>query len=298
MSPMIDCWVRTGEPSGAVADEDAETLGIVLYVLEKRDRRLLEELTRGVAAERVAHGRHQRGDLAVDDDGVDALLAAEVLVDDRLRHLRTRRDLLDGGAPEAALREDLAGHPDELLAALGTRHPGAHRRLRGRGHADIIPRRRYWPVTLSHVARPGPLEEDLATARGTAALLARLRPQGAVLRDRPAPVHRPRAQPRRAGDPRPAPGPQPHRHRPRHRALQRARGRDGRARRGDHPAGQAVDPPGDGGDLHRQGGLRHHVHRRDRPRAVEPPTTRTCRSGSAARRPTARWSSRASSACG
>ena len=36
-----------------------------------------------------------------------------------------------------------------------------------------------------------------------------------------------------------------------------------------HPERQALDPQGDGGQLHRQGDHRHHLHRRDRPGAVD-----------------------------
>ena len=47
--------------------------------------------------------------LPVDDDGVQALLAAEVLVDHGLGHLRLVRDLLDGDGLVALLREQACG---------------------------------------------------------------------------------------------------------------------------------------------------------------------------------------------
>ena len=48
------------------------------------------------------------------------------------------------------------------------------------------------------------------------------------------------------------------------------------------PDDEAVDPEGDDGLLHSQGGRRHHLHRRDRRRPSGPPPTPTCRSGCAA----------------
>jgi hypothetical protein len=66
-------------------------------------------------------------DLAVDDDGVEALLPAEVLVHDRLRDLRAGGDLLDGGGLEPALREDRAADLDQLGAAGGPRESAERR---------------------------------------------------------------------------------------------------------------------------------------------------------------------------
>ena len=59
------------------------------------------------------------------------------------------------------------------------------------------------------------------------------------------------------------------------------------------PDDEALDPEGDDGLLHRQGGRRHHLHRRDRPGAVDRRPTRTSRCGSVASWPTAPSSSRA-----
>src|SRR5207245_191442 len=78
--------------------------------------------------------------LPVDDDRVQALLAAEVLVDDRLGDLRTRRDLLDGGRVEAPFGEELAPDGDELFTSLGRGHPyPGHFRCRTVGHWVIVP---------------------------------------------------------------------------------------------------------------------------------------------------------------
>jgi len=64
-------------------------------------------------------------DLAVDDDRVEPLLAAEVFVDHRLGHLGRGRDLLDTGGLETLLRKQLSAHRKQLLASLLARHPGA-----------------------------------------------------------------------------------------------------------------------------------------------------------------------------
>ncbi len=187
--------------------------------------------------------------------------------------------------------------------------------LQGGGHGS--PRRRYlryrnqkWPTSKPAGARrrpdrpagagslpamPAVLDLWQKTSRlpqGKRIFSIAFSPEGAVLRDDPAALRRHPAQPRGAGDPE-APGrPQPHRDRARDRAVQRTRGRDGGAGRGDDPARQAVDPQGDGGRLHREGRLRRHLHRRDRPRAVDrrrlPTRGATCRSGSAACAGTAR----------
>jgi len=54
--------------------------------------------------------------LAVDDDGVENLLAAEVLVDHGLAHIGASGDLLDGGRLEPLLREELRCDVENLLA--------------------------------------------------------------------------------------------------------------------------------------------------------------------------------------
>src|SRR5207249_11242438 len=61
--------------------------------------------------------------LPVDHDRVEALLAAEVLIHNRLGDLRPRGDLLDRGRVEPALGEDSPADGDELFAALCGGHP-------------------------------------------------------------------------------------------------------------------------------------------------------------------------------
>src|SRR5258708_844660 len=70
----------------------------------------------------------------VDDDREEALLAAEVLVDDLLAHSRSGSDLLDRGAVVPAFCEQLAAHVEELLAPLLAGHAYARAPvvLRGR----------------------------------------------------------------------------------------------------------------------------------------------------------------------
>src|SRR6266540_6331774 len=95
---------------------------------------MLEQHPRTAVGQREPHRGEQRGDLAVDHDGVQALLAAEVLVDDRLGDAGPGGDLLDRGAVEAALGEESPGDLDQLLAAFGRGHPAAGlRRLEGLG---------------------------------------------------------------------------------------------------------------------------------------------------------------------
>src|SRR6185503_4489340 len=96
----------------------------------------------------------QGADLAVDDDRVEPLLAAEVLVDDGLAHLRRRGDLLDARALEALLGEQPAPDVQELLAPLLARHarpaPRPAARTTGRRGATTAARalglRRHPPI--------------------------------------------------------------------------------------------------------------------------------------------------------
>jgi hypothetical protein len=73
--------------------------------------------------EQVAH-------LAIDDDGVQTLLAAEVLVDDGLGDAGLRGDLLDAHGLEALPREQPTTDVEQLLAALLAAHPRALAHLR------------------------------------------------------------------------------------------------------------------------------------------------------------------------
>ena len=67
----------------------------------------------------------QVGHLAIDDDGVEALLAAEVLVDDRLRDAGLGGDLLDADRLEALLGEQPPADVEQLLAPLLPAHAHA-----------------------------------------------------------------------------------------------------------------------------------------------------------------------------
>jgi hypothetical protein len=58
--------------------------------------------------------------LPVDDDGVEALLATEVLVDDGLGHPGRRRDFLDADGLETLLGEEGAADGDELLTPFAS----------------------------------------------------------------------------------------------------------------------------------------------------------------------------------
>src|SRR5262249_62154876 len=90
----------------------------------------------------AANGRPRGGQplpLAVRRARVQALFAAEVLVDDRLGDPCLRRDLLDGRAFEAPLGEQPAADVKQLLAALPAGHALAVVIASGRiGHASIL----------------------------------------------------------------------------------------------------------------------------------------------------------------
>jgi len=98
---------------------------IVLDVSEKRERGLLEHEPGLLGVESVGNTIEKSLDLAVHDNRVQALLASEVLVDQRFRDLGTLCDLLDRGCLETLSREDAASDLDELLATLLARHAGA-----------------------------------------------------------------------------------------------------------------------------------------------------------------------------
>ena len=73
----------------------------VLDVVEQRERRLFQELARVPGGQRAGHHVQQLAHLAVHHHRVQALLAAEVLVDHRLGDPGLRRDLLHRRALEA-----------------------------------------------------------------------------------------------------------------------------------------------------------------------------------------------------
>jgi hypothetical protein len=92
--------------------------------------------------EGTLHPAEQAAHLTVDDDRVQPLLAAEVLVHDGLGHPRLGGDLLDRGRLEALLGEQLAADLDQLLASRGTGHARAASLLHGFGHAGQATRAR------------------------------------------------------------------------------------------------------------------------------------------------------------
>jgi hypothetical protein len=107
---------------GGVAHEDAESVRLGLDVVEERHPRLLEQL----AGMRALKGAADRGEelvhLPVHDDGVQSLLAAEVLVHHRLGDTGGSGDLLDADGLEALVCEECATDGDELLAPFAPRH--------------------------------------------------------------------------------------------------------------------------------------------------------------------------------
>ena len=125
---------------GGVAHEDPEAVLGGLDVPEQGERGPLDEGL-GVPAllERRAERAGQGLDLPVDDDRVDALLAAEVLVHDGLGHLGAGGDLLDARAVEPLLGEQAARHVEQLRSALRPRHAEAGCALGVGGHAPIMP---------------------------------------------------------------------------------------------------------------------------------------------------------------
>src|SRR4051812_13437562 len=123
-----------GRRDRRVADGDAKTVGLLLDVVEQGARRLLEQLARMATDERVGDVVEQPTDLAVDDDGVQTFLAAEVLVDDRFGDAGTLGDLLDAGAVEALAGEQRPADVEQLLATLLARHTDAGRAAAVRPH--------------------------------------------------------------------------------------------------------------------------------------------------------------------
>jgi hypothetical protein len=75
------------------------------------------------SGQRTCQPVQQIAHLPVDDDRVQPLLAAEVLVHHGLAHPGTRRDLLDRGCLEAALGEQRPADVEQLLAPLTSGHP-------------------------------------------------------------------------------------------------------------------------------------------------------------------------------
>src|SRR5271168_4510125 len=83
------------------------------------------------------HGRESLY-LAVNDDGVEAFLAAEVLVDHGLGDARLGGDLLDRGALESPLGEQPPADVKQLLPPLLASHPLSTRSRGLVGHRNIM----------------------------------------------------------------------------------------------------------------------------------------------------------------
>ena len=111
-----------------------------------------------------------RSHLPVHDDRVQPFLAAEVLVDDRLGDAGLGRDLLDRGAVEATLGEQVAADVEELLAPFLAGHP-LPVRVPVHGwlacHCSIMANR--WPVSESRAPPAGPRPRDAAGPSSRAA---------------------------------------------------------------------------------------------------------------------------------
>ena len=107
---------------GGVAHEDAESVGLGLDVFEERHACLLEELARMRALQSTADHREQLIHLAIDDNGVEPLLAAEVLVDHGLGDAGGGGDLLDADGFEALVGEQGPADGDELFSPLPAGH--------------------------------------------------------------------------------------------------------------------------------------------------------------------------------
>ena len=111
-----------------VANEDAEPFRLLLDVGQECLSGLLQHQARVLGIECCRDPAEELLHLPVDDHGVQALLAAEVLVDDRLGYLRALGDLFDRRRLVTLLCEEDATHVEQLLPALLAGHPHARRR--------------------------------------------------------------------------------------------------------------------------------------------------------------------------
>ena len=134
-----------------VPHQDAEAIGVGLDVVEQREGCLLQQYAGAVSGQGTLDAVEQGPHLAVDDDRVQALLAAEVLVDDGLGDPGLGGDLLDRGGLETLLREQRAAHLQQLLPASGTRQPSTSGFRLGGGHAGQATRTR---AAVGSVGRP------------------------------------------------------------------------------------------------------------------------------------------------
>ncbi len=140
------CKGARGLAGRGVAHEDPEPVGRPLDVVEQRHRRPFEELARAaIGGQGGGDPGGEEGDLAIDNDGIQALLATKVLVDDRFGNVGGCGDLLDAGPLEALVGEQGPAHLEELLAALAAGHSGSGRFGASRGtHPTIVRSRLPW----------------------------------------------------------------------------------------------------------------------------------------------------------
>ena len=107
-----------------VAGQHGEPVRAFLDVPHERECGALDALAWRTGGDRSGDLLDHVVHLAVDDDGVQALLATEVLIDDRFRDLGLLGDLLDRRALVALLGEHPSAHLDQLVAAIACREPG------------------------------------------------------------------------------------------------------------------------------------------------------------------------------
>ena len=89
-----------------VSDQHSETVQLLLDVLEKGVGSLFEFDPRAIAAEGFRDSIQEASHLAIDKHRVQAFLASEVLVNDRLRYSSTLCDLFDRCRVETFLGEE------------------------------------------------------------------------------------------------------------------------------------------------------------------------------------------------
>ncbi len=108
-----------------VANHDAEAVGAFLDVGQQRQRDPLHPHPGSVVGQRRGDSVQQRRHLPIDHHRVQALLATEMFVDDRLGYVGALRDLFDRRPVVTAFGKQRSRDADELVTALGPRHPGA-----------------------------------------------------------------------------------------------------------------------------------------------------------------------------
>ena len=140
-----------GRPDRRVADEDAEAVGVVARCSRAARARPARAARAGGRRSAPGHPDEQPLHLAVDDDGVETLLAAEVLVDDRLGDPGLGRRSPRRRCRRNPSRRTASGRLDELCTPFGTASCGrAPTWSSGRGLAGVS-----WSRGLEEVRRPG-----------------------------------------------------------------------------------------------------------------------------------------------